>query len=59
MRETIICTIRNYCNDKIEEDEMGRACTGEKRNVCKILNGKPEVKGPLRNPMHRWENKES
>jgi hypothetical protein len=33
----------------IKEDEMGRACStnGRKRNVCRILVGKPEEKRPL------------
>jgi hypothetical protein len=35
---------------------MGRACstTGEKRNACKILVGKPEGKRPLGRPRLRW-----
>jgi hypothetical protein len=28
----------------------------EKRNVCRILVGKPEGKRPLRRPRRRWEN---
>jgi hypothetical protein len=27
---------------------------GEKRNVCRLLVGKPEGKRPLRRPRHRW-----
>jgi hypothetical protein len=26
------------------------------RNACKILVGKPEGKGPLGRPKHRWED---
>jgi hypothetical protein len=26
------------------------------RNTYKLLIGKPEGKGPLRRPRHRWEN---
>jgi len=29
---------------------------GEIRNVCNILVGKPDGKGPLRRPRHRWED---
>jgi hypothetical protein len=29
---------------------------GEEKNVYKILMGKPEGKGPLGRPRHRWEN---
>jgi hypothetical protein len=37
---------------------MGRACStnGEKRNVYRILVGKPEVKRPLGRPKCRWED---
>jgi hypothetical protein len=27
---------------------------GEKRNVCRLLVGKPEGKRPLGTPRHRW-----
>jgi hypothetical protein len=42
-----------------KQDEMGRACSmnGEKRNACRILVGKPEVKRPLGTPNRRWVNK--
>jgi hypothetical protein len=35
---------------------MDRTCStnGEKRNACRILVGKPEVKGPLRGPKRSW-----
>jgi hypothetical protein len=35
---------------------MGRACStnGAKRNACGV--GKPEGKGPLGRPKHRWMN---
>jgi hypothetical protein len=29
---------------------------GEKRNVCRVLVGKPEGRRPLRKPRHRWEH---
>jgi hypothetical protein len=29
---------------------------GEKRNVCRVLVGKPEVKRPLGRPRRRWED---
>jgi hypothetical protein len=29
---------------------------GEKRNAYRILVGKPEGKGPLGRPRHRWED---
>jgi hypothetical protein len=32
------------------------ACMGEMRNVYKILVRKPEGKGPLGKPRHRWED---
>jgi hypothetical protein len=36
-------------NNQVEEDEMGRACgkNGAKRNVYRILVGKPDGKRPL------------
>jgi hypothetical protein len=39
-------------NDKVKEDEMGRACStnGAKRSACGILVGKPEGKRPLGRP---------
>jgi hypothetical protein len=32
------------------------ACLGEKRNVYRILMGKPEVKRPLGRPRRRWKD---
>jgi hypothetical protein len=32
------------------------ACMGEKRNVYRVLMGKPEGKRPLGRPRHRWED---
>jgi len=29
---------------------------GEKRSVYRVLVGKPERKGPLRSPRHRWKD---
>jgi hypothetical protein len=43
-------------NDQVKENEMGRACSanGAKRNAYRIFVGKPEGKGPLGRPRHRW-----
>jgi hypothetical protein len=40
----------------IKEDEIGRGWSTnvEKRNVCRMLVGKPEVRGPLGRPRRRW-----
>jgi hypothetical protein len=37
-------------------DEMGGACStnGEKRNACRLLVRKPEVKRPLGRPRRSW-----
>ena len=32
------------------------ACMGERRGVHRVLVGKPEGKGPLGKPRHRWED---
>jgi hypothetical protein len=29
---------------------------GEKRGLCRVLIGKPEIKRPLWKPRHRWED---
>jgi hypothetical protein len=42
----------NY-NDKVKENEMGRACS---MNEGRRLVGKPEQKRPLGTPRHRWVN---
>jgi hypothetical protein len=44
--------------DKIEEDEMGVACSmyWEKRNLYRILVGKPDGKRPLEKPSFTWRN---
>jgi hypothetical protein len=41
---------------KVEQDEMGGACStnGEKRNVYRLLVGKPGGKRPLGRPRRRW-----
>jgi hypothetical protein len=42
----------------VEDDEVGGACStnGEKRNVYRLLVGKPEGKGPLGRPRRRRIN---
>jgi hypothetical protein len=37
---------------------MGEACStyGGKRDVCRVLVGKPEGKKSLGRPKHRWED---
>jgi len=42
--------------DKIEKNEMGKACSayGEEMGVCRVLVGKPEGRRPLRRPRRRW-----
>jgi hypothetical protein len=42
--------------NNVKEDEMDRARMGEKRNAYGVLVGKPEGKGLLGRPRHRWEN---
>jgi hypothetical protein len=46
----------NNQNYKVEEDEVGGhvARMGEKRNVYRLLVGKPEGKRPLGRPRCRW-----
>ena len=47
-----------WVGDKIETNEMGRACGayGEDRGVHRVLVGKPEGKRPLGRPRRRWED---
>jgi hypothetical protein len=33
------------------------ACMGQKKNVSRVMMGKPERKGPFGRPRHRWKNK--
>ena len=45
--------------DFLENNETGRACIarmGERRNVCRVLVGKPEEKRPLERPGRRWQD---
>jgi hypothetical protein len=37
---------------------MGESCStnGEKRNACRLLEGKPEGKRPIGRPRRRWVN---
>jgi hypothetical protein len=34
-----------------------RSTNGEKRNVCRLLVGKPEGRRPLGTPRHKWVDK--
>jgi hypothetical protein len=53
----ITCTLRQVY-DEVKEDEMDKACSTNcaKRNVCRILKGKPERQRPLGRPRRRWVN---
>jgi hypothetical protein len=44
------------CYEKIIKDEVGGTCgtNGEKRNVYRLLERKPEGKRPLGRPRPRW-----
>ena len=35
---------------------MHVTCMGERRDVYKVLVGKPEGNSPLERPRHRWED---
>jgi len=53
--ESVLLT--QYCaGDKIEKNEMGRACGtyGEKSGTYRVLVGKPEGRRPLGRPKRRW-----
>jgi hypothetical protein len=49
---------QNCAGDKIENIEMGRACSavGEERGVYRVLVGKLEGKRPLGRSRCRWED---
>jgi hypothetical protein len=42
----------------MEKNEMGRACRmyGERRDIYRVLVGKPEGKRPRERLRHRWED---
>jgi len=42
--------------DKIEKNEMGRACTAHGRGMYRVLVGKPKGKGSLGRLRRRWED---
>jgi hypothetical protein len=44
--------------NQVADDEIGGPCStnGEKRNVYRLLVGKPEGKRPLGRPRCRWVN---
>jgi hypothetical protein len=51
--------LTKYCSgDQIEKNEMGGECStyGERRDVYRVLVGKPEGKRPLKRPRCRWED---
>ena len=59
MKSLQICTLTQYCSsDKIEKNEMGRACITyvEKRGVHRVLVGKPDGRRPLGIYRRRWED---
>jgi hypothetical protein len=45
-------------NLEVKEDDLHNACStyGEKRNVYRVLVGKPEGKRPLGRPRRTWED---
>jgi hypothetical protein len=47
-----------YCCDKLEKNEMGGVCSAdwERRDVYRVLVGKPEEKRPLGRPRRRRED---
>ena len=46
-----------YCaGDKIENNEMGRACSTYGGGERRVVVGKPEGKRPLGRTKHRWED---
>jgi hypothetical protein len=49
-------SLPSIINMIVKEDEMGRACStnGERRNVYRILVGKPEGRRSLGRPARRW-----
>ena len=52
----MICTPHPILFDKIEKNEMSRACIEEKRGIYRVLVGKPERKILPGRPRHRWED---
>jgi hypothetical protein len=42
--------------DQVKEEDKGAWSTHEKRNIYKILVGKPEGTKPLGRPRRRWED---
>jgi hypothetical protein len=50
--------VKYNSTDQVKEDEMGRACStpGQKRNVYRILLGKPERKETLGRNRHLWKD---
>jgi len=47
--------MKYYSGDQIEKNEMCRACTGERRGVCRVLVGQPEGNRPHGRHRRRWE----
>jgi hypothetical protein len=48
--------IRSFRGDKIEKNELGGACIGERRGVYGVLVGKPEGKRQFWRPRLRCED---
>jgi len=34
----------------------GTGCVGENKNAYRVLEGKPEIKTPLKRPIYRWKD---
>jgi hypothetical protein len=45
-----------YYGNKLNEGEMGKACSTHGRGEKCILIGKPEERRPVGRPRHRWED---
>jgi hypothetical protein len=56
-KELVLFANYNY-NYQVKEDEIGRACSTNrtKRNLCRILMGKPKGKKPQGRPRRRRLN---
>ena len=57
IRSLMIFNAQHFSGDTIEKNEMGGTCSsyGEKRDVYRVLVGKPEGKRPLGRIRLRWD----